>query len=197
MRVRAYKSLSEPMANKSLTRPGCAHGAHSTTYVGDDFPRYLPTNTSGNDLRVVMFLAESSDFLTTHKTLTNWEASLPPEVRYVRLGPTHRVFAISMFHQLHCLHQIAIRLADMDPSDKPWSPLPDWQVHGHLGHTQHCLNNIRQNILCAADETVEDGSWKCRNREVVRTRGGRECRDWASVYEFVQDNYDAWKKIRS
>ena len=184
------------LTNLSLV-PGCSRGTHSPTYVGDDFPSYLPTNMSGGDTRVAMFLEESSHFLATHKTLPNWDASLPPDVGYVRLGPAHRIFAISMFHQLHCLHQIAIRLADMDPSDEPWFPLPNWRVHGHLGHTQHCLNNIRQNILCAADETVEDGSWRCQNRGVVRTTGsGRECRNWASVDKYIRSNYDIWKRFR-
>ena len=96
---------------------------------------------------------------------------------------------VSMFHQLHCVEKMRLAL---DNPDDPIATIP---------HLQHCMNFIRQMVLCAADTTLEPVD------EVVRDESGREvgarasgvgvahtCRDWAAVYETVEQNWDEWQE---
>lgn len=159
--------------------------------MGDDFPRYLPLGTPQESTQTV--IEESFRFATMQNNSANWKAVLPGDVGYIRLGPSHRVFAISIFHQLHCLVQIAGLLVNTNPDSTAGAPFPNWEDHNHSGHVQHCFNYIRQNILCAADETEEDSTWMCRNFETFRTDGRkRRCKDWSKAYKAVEDMQEAW-----
>lgn len=168
--------------------------ASGPTFVGDDFPRYLPFNASNSET-IEAVLEESLRFSTTRENAANWQAILPGDVGYIRLGPSHRVFAISMFHQLHCLVQLAGLLANTNPDLRKSKALPNWEDMNHSGHVQHCFNYVRQNILCAADETEEDGGWMCRNFETVRTDGRkRRCKEWSKGYEAVEVMQAEWER---
>jgi len=74
-----------------------------------------------------------------------------------------------MFHQMHCLQKIRSAI-----------------VQGEAGHhIRHCLNLLRQVVLCASDTTLDP----------LSTASGTDglgvvhvCRDWQKVYDFVEDN---------
>ncbi|KAH7907580.1 hypothetical protein BJ138DRAFT_1014251, partial [Hygrophoropsis aurantiaca] len=82
-----------------------------------------------------------------------------------------RAFGISMFHQM-CLQMI--RHAVLYPNTAG-------------GHTHHCLNLLRQAVLCAADVTLSgmDGVG------VVHV-----CRDWGCVCRYVWAGRmsDGWRR---
>ena len=101
----------------------------------------------------------------------------PDGYGFVRLGPERRILCVSMFHQLHCVDKI--RRALDDPDD-PISTIP---------HLQHCLNYIRQMILCASDLTLEpaDIGHEASGIGVTHT-----CRNWRAVYDTVNRNYALW-----
>jgi hypothetical protein len=74
-----------------------------------------------------------------------------------------------MYHQMHCLQRIRSAIVQGDP--------------GH--HTRHCLNLLRQTVLCASDTTLDP----------MNTEKGTDglgivhvCRDWQKVYDFVEEN---------
>ena len=75
-----------------------------------------------------------------------------------------------MFHQMHCLQRIRNAI-----------------VHGDPGyHTRHCLNLLRQVILCASDITLDPiniGTDGTDRVGVVHV-----CRDWEKVYDLVEKN---------
>lgn len=48
-----------------------------------------------------------------------------------------------MFHKLHCLEKMRIFLDDPSRKDVGW------------GHQQHCMNYLRQVVLCRGDLTLE------------------------------------------
>ena len=78
-----------------------------------------------------------------------------------------------MFHQLHCVEKMRKAL------DTPDDPIAT------ITHLQHCMNYIRQMILCGSDTTLEPvGS---EGVGVTHT-----CRDWNVVYETIEDNYERW-----
>ncbi len=61
-------------------------------------------------------------------------------------------------------------------------------------HTSHCLNYLRQTLLCAADLTLEP-----EIAEGVQNVGQglavtHVCRDWSKVHEYVKKNGEDWKE---
>ncbi|KJZ70269.1 hypothetical protein HIM_10350 [Hirsutella minnesotensis 3608] len=61
---------------------------------------------------------------------------------------------ISVFHQLHCLSLITTRLGTSRDEFATWTSFK-------LGHTAHCIEYLRQSILCSGDTTLEGepGAW--------------------------------------
>lgn len=99
---------------------------------------------------------------------------------------TGRAFSISMFHQMHCLQKIRGAVLD-----SRWAN----------SHTHHCLNLLRQAILCASDTTLDPLDRTGENGMVGADGVGtvHVCRDWEKVYEFVHENHksEAWNSSSS
>jgi hypothetical protein len=78
-----------------------------------------------------------------------------------------------MFHQIHCLQMIRVAL-----------------IHGPNEHSGHCLNFLRQAILCNSDITLDpllddsDGAMAATDGLGVT----HICRDWLQVYDYVAEN---------
>lgn len=69
----------------------------------------------------------------------------------------------------------------LDDPDDPIATIP---------HLQHCMNYIRQMVLCGADLTLEpegDDRGEATGVGVTHT-----CRDWTTVYDTINDNYAKW-----
>ena len=88
-----------------------------------------------------------------------------------------------MFHQLHCLGTIRNVI----------HTLSEGIIHQKdlLSHVEHCLDYVRQALMCAADTTVE---WPAFVREDANgtvqsgTDGNgiqHKCRDWDAVVNFA------------
>ena len=131
-----------------------------------------------------------------------WARSSPKGFGYVRLGPEHRAFAVSMFHQLHCLRLLRVALAGNYDSYT-------------MGHAQHCLNYIRQYVhkiyrriswnnqllifrmvLCSPNLTLEPANILARDFEVDRVGATHVCLDWSVLYGDVENNWDSWQEIK-
>jgi hypothetical protein len=76
-----------------------------------------------------------------------------------------------MGHQLHCLAALRTSLVEHD------------RKFGDIGHAQHCLNYLRQWILCNPDLTLEQFDPLERNFDVDVVAELHICRDWSAVYE--------------
>jgi len=150
------------------------------SYVGDDFPSTLPVKSLGE---ISMTIEESLRFrLQDDPSIAqSWVSSLPQGIGFVRLGPEKRAFAISMFHELHCLleiHQVIVQRA------------------GPNKHVQHCLNYIRQGVLCSADLTLEPINYLTHNFTSHSVIGDRACKDWRAAHKFAEDNSREWDDFR-
>ncbi|KAM3537566.1 hypothetical protein ARSEF1564_009511 [Beauveria bassiana] len=83
-------------------------------------------------------------------------------------------YGISMFHQIHCLVAIrnAIRTRTFDDQ-----------------HLDHCLDYLRQAIMCTGDTTLEkvikDDSGKFKP-EIDGWGTVHECRSWHMLFEFAE-----------
>ena len=104
---------------------------------------------------------------------------------FVRLGPRNRLFGVSMFHQLHCLDKMRRAVVS--------APSSEWESW----HTQHCLNYVRQMLLCAANtrlEPVKEGRGS-GGEEGLKVDGlglEHQCRDWTLLREKAEENFRRW-----
>jgi Mycotoxin biosynthesis protein UstYa len=80
-----------------------------------------------------------------------------------------------MFHQMHCL--LMIREVILQG--------------GARHHIRHCLNILRQAILCASDTTI--APFKPHHETGVGTV--HICRDWEKVYDFIEENQLKWIQL--
>ncbi|KAJ7124097.1 hypothetical protein C8R43DRAFT_899101 [Mycena crocata] len=103
-----------------------------------------------------------------------WEALMPARGGHIWVGPHNELFMVSMFHQLKCLDIIRKEYVE--------------GIQGKIGteaQTLHCLNYIRQMVLCRGDRRLE-----CVvdpfGEHAVQVRGVQTCRDWTQVYEHFQ-----------
>lgn len=163
--------------------------AQFQAYLAEDYPEYLPLPgrvDGDNNGRVALTVEESVHFsLSRDDGESIWRASTPTGGGYVHLGAEMRLYSVAMFHQLHCIERLREALVG--------------EGDGH--HTQHCLNYLRQFILCQPDLTLEEGNFMERNFEMeedghgdVRMPVGRThmCSDWSVVYDAMEGNWDEW-----
>ncbi|KAK7001628.1 hypothetical protein R3P38DRAFT_1780003 [Favolaschia claudopus] len=100
----------------------------------------------------------------------------------VHLGPGQRLFALAFYHQFHCLR--AMQFAITHPEDHTYT----------LEHIQHCLNYLRQHLLCAADDELEAGDFLRWDLTPGHLESLRVCRDWEKVYHIVDTSLMDFKE---
>ncbi|KAJ7664449.1 hypothetical protein DFH06DRAFT_323729 [Mycena polygramma] len=132
----------------------------------------------------MMTMEESRHYAVTGPdALDEWASGTPVGYGYVRLGPESRGFSLAMFHELHCLHVMRLPL--------------DGKASAHtLGHMQHCLNYLRQFILCSPNLTLEPVDVLTREFEENRVGATHVCRDWTQMYEEMENNWREWEPVR-
>lgn len=147
-------------------------------YKGHDYPELLPLP---HEPQRISLLMEETVHYTPLGSATDaeWLSLSTPGFGYVRLGPENRTFVVTMFHELHCLRMLNLAFAPNMTS---------------FPHVKHCLNYLRQGILCSPDLALEPGDFEEKDLEVERTHGVHECKDWPPIYNFVAQNYDGWSK---
>ncbi len=84
-----------------------------------------------------------------------------------------------MYHQMHCLVAIQDGIRE----------------HKVDSHVHHCLNYMREMILCDANPTLERAVEEFGTK-AIDSRTERVCRDWTKVYELAELSYLGWKKGR-
>ncbi|TBU39970.1 hypothetical protein BD309DRAFT_900784 [Dichomitus squalens] len=152
------------------------------TFLESDFPPYLiPLSKHPWDSALVV-----EDTVHYEPNVSaEWASIFPAGTGgFVRLGPNSRLFGVSMFHQLHCLDKMRRAVVDVPPTE--WE---SW-------HTQHCLNYVRQMLLCAANvrlEPVKEG--RGPGEESLKVDGlglEHQCRDWSILRREVERNFERW-----
>lgn len=92
-----------------------------------------------------------------------------------------------MYHQFHCLNALRGLIKDR-------SELSALRV----GHANHCLNFLRQILLCNADMTLEPTTPTVVQQHHINVVTGigvtHQCRDWAQVREFAEGNYREYQR---
>ena len=140
----------------------------------------------------------NSSFTTGDETQVQraWDALISPAHGFVRVEKPEDYglkpgitldqgrgegYALSVFHQIHCLSAIRKLLA-MPPPDNDDSLLE----RNH--HIKHCLDYLRDQIMCSADTSLEHARVGGTGTEVDSWGVVHQCRDWTQVWEFARDH---------
>jgi hypothetical protein len=170
------------------------------------------------------FVSSSTPTSTDGDTFqtSQWYTTDTASGGFIRLGPPRRAFAISMFHQLHCItaFQRALQgkflteegmLHYMDQGMTESEAKKHATIHdptADYGHVHHCVNYLRQAFLCAADDTLEEGDFmddfltkdEDTDDDAVFAEGktfNKVCRDWSALYDFADRNHIEFHEYRS
>ncbi|KAH6873674.1 hypothetical protein BKA70DRAFT_1352401 [Coprinopsis sp. MPI-PUGE-AT-0042] len=106
-----------------------------------------------------------------------WRRLIPSGGGIVRLGSDGTPFMVSTFHQLRCLDVIRESYTRDSGAGQP-NPTP---------LALHCLNYIRQMILCRGNSRLER-IVKPDSLHTVQLRDPQTCRDWRSLYAHAEAN---------
>ncbi|KAK7683575.1 hypothetical protein QCA50_013413 [Cerrena zonata] len=176
---------------QSISNPGQMFliNENDYTWEGDDYPNALPLDLGDP---VTLTIEDSRHYALDSPDADAEYRSIYPgkHLGFIRLGPKRRFFGLSMYHQIHCLDSLRNAILGR---------------HGHGGashekrdveHSHHCLNYLRQTIMCNADMTLEpeirEGSQDVGEGLAVT----HVCKDWSKVHAFVEENEKwAWGNI--
>ncbi|PQE21335.1 Tat pathway signal sequence protein [Rutstroemia sp. NJR-2017a WRK4] len=107
------------------------------------------------------------------------------------IAPQRSTF--SAFHQLHCLHAIreayydAINTSESRHSHSSHANMPS---HTSPAHIRHCIDLIRQSLMCYADTTIE-----VKDEEINGVRGFgtvHMCRDWSGLVRWTEETQEKY-----
>ncbi|KAJ4354263.1 uncharacterized protein N0V89_005997 [Didymosphaeria variabile] len=109
--------------------------------------------------------------------ITPSEASqLPNATSRLVENPSHFVTGLDVFHQLHCLNLIRKRLN------------PEYYVNDTHVHIEHCLDQLRQALMCSADTATIPWLWsKSQGRTIADARTTHTCRDYDAIREWARE----------
>jgi hypothetical protein len=148
-------------------------------YVGSDHPR---TWDIGYLSPIHINIEPTKHYqLSGHNADAEW-AALAPNDGIVRLGPHRQPYSISLFHQLRCLDIIRRDIVQSLPPEDSMFKL-----------SRHCLNYMRQMVLCRADLALDPVLGRALEARVRPDTN--QCVDWRRVYEELEKNqreYAQW-----
>lgn len=142
-------------------------------------------------------LQETEHFTLNASDDAEWDliSSIPRGIGRTRLGEEKRVFVLTSIHQMHCLRRIQLALLTRSTSDEDGRVEDD--PLATPGHVSHCLNYLRQTILCDAAETLEKGDFMERDFfEGDRVGDTLVCRDWENAFGRFDRRYEEWREWR-
>ncbi|TFY78125.1 hypothetical protein EWM64_g5885 [Hericium alpestre] len=164
-------SLTRQIDTNSLSRWQGKLDVEAFTFVGDDFPDYLPIEMG---------------YVRVERGKEWPPISMPFEEAdgSYRIGPQNRTFTIAMFHELHCLDAIEdiIVREEYPPVD--------------LRHLQHCFNFLRLWGLCEPDLTLESGDFVQQGPFRNLVASTRTCRNWDDLHQELVQNYRKWNDFK-
>ncbi|KAJ6530659.1 hypothetical protein B0H19DRAFT_967484, partial [Mycena capillaripes] len=130
---------------------------------------------------------EAWDNLQADKMLRlprNEAVLLPNKTTPIPGDPGYYVAELEVHHNLHCLNQIR----------KALNPTyyPNWGVHRFSTrefHIAHCVERIRQALMCHADTSVLVWQWNpSLNETRVKLRIPHQCKDFSKIQEWTREN---------
>ncbi|THH00335.1 hypothetical protein EW026_g2166 [Hermanssonia centrifuga] len=112
---------------------------------------------------------------------------LPNQTLAIPGDENHHIISLSVFHELHCLNTIRKALHTeyyTDPITGNLGVIPKAEVPEHISH---CIDNIRQALMCASDITPIVWQWS-EQKKKAEFRGSvvHSCRSFDRVVEWAE-----------
>jgi len=144
------------------------------------------TEYANTNLSEASELWEAIDFDSGFIALPNDYAqskSLPPAQEFV-WDTTKGIYVVNAYHSLHCLKSIHASLTEYSLGRTQSYPLE---------HVTHCIDSLRREVLCTADDTPR---WTSRTADPESGVGqNRQCRDWSKLEEWVAKYNSCYNRI--
>ena len=107
-----------------------------------------------------------------------WASLAPGGDGLIYLGEEHIPYTISSMHQVRCMN--IIRESILEDRSDPKTALPS-------DLARHCLNYLKQMMLCRADSYLEVFQYN-NSAGPIDLFSTYVCRDWGTVHEAVKAN---------
>ncbi|KAF7345933.1 hypothetical protein MVEN_01615600 [Mycena venus] len=150
---------------------------------GDPSPFQIPSSPELDKL-----WADLYDFGVSRITKDE-AARLPNKTQAIPGDPGHYVVELEVFHNLHCLDRMRMAL---DPDY-----YPDYRMSisntsstslKNRKHVLHCLDWIRQALMCNADTSVVVWQWdESRNTTRVKGNIAHTCRNFEKLQDWAKE----------
>ncbi|KAK0233924.1 hypothetical protein IW262DRAFT_122348 [Armillaria fumosa] len=108
-------------------------------------------------------------------------SSLAPGGGIVYLDPDHTSYLPSFFHQLRCLDTLRLVYISQEVGEGKQDII-------ETAIARHCLNYLRQMLLCRSDLNLESVISVEHGHRAVGRRRTQTCQDWRVVYEELERN---------
>ncbi|KAJ3556366.1 hypothetical protein NM688_g2066 [Phlebia brevispora] len=114
---------------------------------------------------------------------------LPDKTAPYPEDPSKYVVILSVFHQLHCLN-ILRKVYHSDYYADPLTGNIGITKHSSIpDHVAHCLDILRQGIMCAADISPIVYDWdEERQKTIPMLSIGHSCRKWDNIVDWARDH---------
>ncbi|KJZ80042.1 hypothetical protein HIM_00756 [Hirsutella minnesotensis 3608] len=124
------------------------------------------------------------DDLLQHQNLVISQDELhAPDAVRLNDGTDRIVFNLDVFHNLHCLNYLRKYIFRSYYSHE----YPDSAQNAYLDHVGHCIDMIRQSLMCAADISISTYDWKMDHlKPWPNFRVAHECANWDSIVAWAQ-----------
>lgn len=163
---------------KHYCRRTLTNGFRSAAKVGDELP--MPS------MKGIFMTVEDSDRygLYGERADSEWLASTPSNNGYVHFGGEHRIFAVALAHQMHCIRVLRLAIA------VPTHP------KANSAHASHCLNYLRLYALCNPDLALEKFDPLENNFTSDHFGETHVCpNDWEDAYDVFAKKTKEWLDI--
>lgn len=114
--------------------------------------------------------------------------NIPPLTRMLSNSSSTEVhrFALSAFHQLHCLKALQTSILHLATAGN--KALPQNVALSQIKHANHCFDYLRHSITCAGDMTLEVP--KSGGEMLPMWAGATHvCRNWGEVAGWQAEHY--------
>ncbi|KAF7345275.1 hypothetical protein MSAN_01904200 [Mycena sanguinolenta] len=116
-------------------------------------------------------------------------ARLPNKTHAIPGDPGHYIAELDVFHNIHCLNKVRMAL---DPDC-----YPDWRIstsnnyiptQDATEHISHCIDWLRQSIMCHVDTSVIVWQWDSQaNESRVKGNVAHTCRKFDKITEWAKE----------
>ncbi|CAL1712108.1 unnamed protein product [Somion occarium] len=120
--------------------------------------------------------------------IPKWQARLLPNKTLPIPGDEQNyAVGLAVFHQLHCLNMIRQGLYPEYYRDPVTGSIAGFPAEEWPDHVSHCLDNIRQSIMCASDISLIVWQWfEEDNRASIMMNTVHSCRNFDNIVDWAK-----------